>query len=1306
MDTHVPTAEDHCRISILVRTLGPRSPKTFNRLMERLSRIESIQVSDNPKRVILANFVTHANPELIKFGDLQAYRKVFGFIGVATGIGSASNSIHESLRSNSVFDGPSSRNNSTISIRSELSRKDSAPLDASLDTIHDQYKAVKSELETTAGLVDSRCVFLGYSDTSDCSIEPREVLSFGSLEESEELENGVRELLRSIYFILESRRIDTSFEKMDSPPCPMLPEEEKTRVGTENRASRNFKRKCIGRLRKQVADYALLTGLPSLALDSYTHAIEYLKSSSDLLWLAAAYEGFACAAMAIKYNETAERWRRQATMHRVSTMTPDQIRDYQEKAQHTLGVTIGHQRYRSDEDQRAVATAAAAAAQLIEQDIQQRKQYKKTWLLNVDRSPTGKSMTPEEILEKFVQALEHYERFSFASYVEYECMVRASSVYRHHRKYIETEMFLRERVGKYLDDSFTLFDNYTKAQICMVYAQIYREIGFRRKTSFFARLAVLFRLHVADSEARGEADYKLVYPILYRTLPGYGIVDNCRNAAQHGPVSVQVKAMHEVYMSALRANFMDAAIRHLCYMLQVYFPEFDDAAAQKTLDDLKRLVDSQDRLHSLAQHISLDQSGIILPPLQMTRFPTLSDFSIVRLPPQLTPRVITAASGAQKIFIYSPFQNEDESNDIHWVTNCLCEVSVRVLNPLPMKLEVRNLALLTEGCAFEATPLKLSLDKYTPDSEPAEIKLLGYPRAPGKLTVTGYSCEVLGVRNVCSIREVSPLTSTNHCTGSNLTNGEDPNAEKPGSQFTVEVLEELPLLVLETSLPRAPTTEDNVEKVAEATVFSGQTFDHSVFVVNTHPTITIKTVKLEVRQPTVFGPQLIELTNMELTKANNQSSDVTPMAVLHDLAPGERREVQFHIFGIDPASIADDKALGAEQKVLIKPALSPSTESDFEVTESTQSASADSEVGLGTNRNSVVSFNDDASVHNDASGTDRHDLIPYTGRLLTADFAFHYIADIVGPEGVQFERTARLPLAICIVPAVTVSRWQVLPGDSPATRYVVIDVTNSTDLDAELTYSADRRMIGVQPKEVCRVPVLCPCCPDVSSRSFREATQYDSHVRQKQEIDLLRRSLDAHIAKHLQIRWAIPQLNYGGIVPIGSILAEVEFLKQLVVPTVSVYAKVNGNANPSEDDITVRIGELVEVEFFITSVLKGTKSLHGQVSLRCFHDLGNGSILDRPENMVLCGPVSTPVVISSIESKSTEMPLENGNISPHEAENTGTTVNFAFLFLYEGTHKVRPVVGRPTVICPGEPILGEDEVFVPTLSFNVVTKVG
>ncbi|RCN44695.1 hypothetical protein ANCCAN_09340, partial [Ancylostoma caninum] len=135
----VPCIEDHQRVTILIRQVGPRNAAVFNRIVDRLARQRSIQdvceevetvsmaglsgnllrnrqiehfkkrhylsglarffegnprlvliyllelflVSDNPKRTFHANFVTSVNTELVRFGELQAHRRVLGLIGVA-----------------------------------------------------------------------------------------------------------------------------------------------------------------------------------------------------------------------------------------------------------------------------------------------------------------------------------------------------------------------------------------------------------------------------------------------------------------------------------------------------------------------------------------------------------------------------------------------------------------------------------------------------------------------------------------------------------------------------------------------------------------------------------------------------------------------------------------------------------------------------------------------------------------------------------------------------------------------------------------------------------------------------------------------------------------------------------------------------------------------------------------------------------------------------------------------------------------------------------------------------------------------
>lgn len=79
---------------------------------------------------------------------------------------------------------------------------------------------------------------------------------------------------------------------------------------------------------------------------------------------------------------------------------------------------------------------------------------------------------------------------------------------------------------------------------------------------------------MAGSGSRSVADYRQVYPILYRTLTGYGMPENPKefsgDLVRLGPVHIQRRVLHEVFMSALRAEYYDAAIRHLCYILQVF----------------------------------------------------------------------------------------------------------------------------------------------------------------------------------------------------------------------------------------------------------------------------------------------------------------------------------------------------------------------------------------------------------------------------------------------------------------------------------------------------------------------------------------------------------------------------------------------------------------------------------------------------------------------------------------------------------------------------------------------------------------
>uniref|UniRef100_A0A8R1TQI6 Uncharacterized protein n=1 Tax=Onchocerca volvulus TaxID=6282 RepID=A0A8R1TQI6_ONCVO len=1224
LEASIPRVEDHCRVLIYIKQFGPRSPALFNCLLERLQRVQCLQVSDNPKRIFVADFSVTINADLIKFGELQAHRRIIGFIGVIQApVEDEKAELSQQLSDVNIAED----HRASISNRRSYFAK-----------IKEQYDSVKTEYAST--IVDSRCIVIGYSEESIKGLcSSRELFCFKTLDDADSLEIGIRDFLRSIYYVLESRRLDLSFEKLECPPYPMLTEEQKYRQGLENKNCKIYRKKCIGRLRKQVADYTLLTGLPTLAMDSYQSAIEFLKQTNDLLWLAAAYEGWACAAIAAKYDLT-EEYASISGIQRISTMTSEQILSARKTTQYGTGISVGHQRHWSDEECSLKILSALGEVQILDE-----RSFRQSFRLRWNGSAYAKSGKCEisyiEIVEKFKTALECYERFSFTAWIEYECMMKAASVFRYQHLYVDMENFIREHIAKYLDDSFNLFGHFTKALICLNSAEVYRQIGFNRKCAFFARLGVLFRLHMVENGNRNVADYRQVYPVLYRTLTGYGMPENPKefsgDLVRLGPIHIQRRALHEVFMSALRAEYYDVAIRHLCYILQVYYDYMDRETSDRMLEELAKLVASRDVQHQLSQHISLPQHGLVIPPIQMMRFPKLEKFAVCPLPEHLATTIIRPKLHSD-VFIYSPFQCESAPK-VTWVQDCACEVAISVINCLPCELSVSNLALLSEGCAFEPIPMRLIL-----------------PSESGRLIITGYSCEILGVRNVCKLRDLPDRVRSKRFLS---------------SMFDIEILPALPVLELKTSLSRAPISEDDIEPTAEITVYSGQTFEHSVSLVNTSETVAIRNVNLVIRQPKVRGgPCMIEIASTEYVEDND-------IIQLRRIEPLERKQIKFRIFGIDPSAMAEDDS----QKE--------------------------------RNSETEISACDAPSIE------ETHDRIPFTGRLLTCEFIFHYRADFDGSNGEQYERKCRLPLAVSIVPAVTVAAWHVLPGDGPTTRYVVVDVTNNTEWDAELTYGKDR-VIDVQPKEFCRVPLLCKCCSEVASNAFQEAASRASHMMQMQEMERLRQILERHVSWHLDIRWSISSSNLSGSVPVGPLLSSVSLLKQLVVPVISVQASVNGIPFLTDDEVTIGIGEIIELSLSLITPTNDTRSFNGLIQLQCYRDLQNGSFLESNENMIVLNTESVPfrvvqqeeaaeiAVISPADTLSIEndyAPLAASNFSNESVKPVMIRetfhADFQLLFCCEGAHKIRPLItlnDESSKIAP-------DELFCCALSFNVITKV-
>lgn len=130
-----------------------------------------------------------------------------------------------------------------------------------------------------------------------------------------DLETHLNDYVNSLFWVLESKRLERSKEKLERASLLLAPFEKKDFVGLDME-SRNNKKRCAGRMTKHLGDLCLQAGLVSESLIHYNNAAETLKSVNDWLWLGAAYEGL-CAASAIVLYPNIQR---NSALHRNSSL--------------------------------------------------------------------------------------------------------------------------------------------------------------------------------------------------------------------------------------------------------------------------------------------------------------------------------------------------------------------------------------------------------------------------------------------------------------------------------------------------------------------------------------------------------------------------------------------------------------------------------------------------------------------------------------------------------------------------------------------------------------------------------------------------------------------------------------------------------------------------------------------------------------------------------------------------------------------------------------------------------------------------
>uniref|UniRef100_A0A4X1SM16 Trafficking protein particle complex subunit 9 n=1 Tax=Sus scrofa TaxID=9823 RepID=A0A4X1SM16_PIG len=579
-------------------------------------------------------------------------------------------------------------------------------------------------------LYDSRLLVFGLQ--GEIAEQPRtDVAFYPSYEDCATVEKRIEDFIESLFIVLESKRLDRATDKSgDKIPLLCVPFEKKDFVGLDT-DSRHYKKRCQGRMRKHVGDLCLQAGMLQDSLVHYHMAVEFLRSVNDFLWLGAALEGL-CSASVIYHYPGGTGGKAGARRFQGSSLPAEAANRHRPGALSTNGINPD------------TSTEIGRAKNCL---------------------------SPEDIIEKYKEAISCYGKYKNAGVIELEACVKAVRVLAIQKRSMEASEFLQNAV--YIN--LRQLSEEERIQRYSILSELYELIGFHRKSAFFKRVAAM--QCVAPSIA--EPGWRACYKLLLETLPGYSLSldpQDFNKGTHRGWAAVQMRLLHELVYASRRMGNPALSVRHLSFLLQTM------------LDFLS------------------DQEKKDLPIVRCVKLLSLP----ASLRPQKMKSLLGQSVSAKSPFIYSPItvhsRGEERSGkiDFQWVQGDVCEVQLMVYNPMPFELRVENMGLLTSGVEFESLPAALSLPA---ESGLYPVTLVGVPQTTGTITVNGYHTTVFGVFSDCFLDNL-------------------PGVKTGGS--TVEVIPALPRLQISTSLPRSahslqPSSGDEVSTNVSVQLYNGET---------------------------------------------------------------------------------------------------------------------------------------------------------------------------------------------------------------------------------------------------------------------------------------------------------------------------------------------------------------------------------------------------------------------------------------------------------------------------------------------------
>ncbi|XP_066984231.1 protein brunelleschi [Macrobrachium rosenbergii] len=1010
------------------------------------------------------------------------------------------------------------------------SPRDSA-LDSAADSAHDTSQ---SSISTSA------------SHSSRLSLQPpsnfkTRALFYPTGDHAVNIESQLQEFISSLFWVLESKRLDKSQEKLERPPLLCAPFERKDFIGLDM-DSRTNKKRCVGRLRKQLADLTLQAGLPTEAISHYAHAADTLKNCNDWLWLAACFEGLCAASVIMLYPN--------------------------------LRKSSGLQRFCS----LGVGGQGSGVAN-----------RSRNGSVNTNSLPTGLEpsvakqanklcFSPDDIVDKYREAIVHYSKYRNAGVVETEASIKAVHVLIELRRYLMAADFLANVVFINLQ----LSDEEKIARFSAL-SDLYHQIGFHRKASFFRRVAAM-RCVAPQNQ---QPDWGQCYRLLLQTLEGYKVCLDpleFRKDGSQGWPSLQIQILQELVGTSRRMGQNAFCTRHQAFLVSAMLPHMSDVEKQEMATMLESL---SNRCASGTAPLVVQDTGIIIPPVNFLNIPTCRGIRIMA--PDIgrkAERITPSADGDSGPFIFTPFTsltstiNRSQGKmDFDWVEGDVCEIVLELENPMPFELKVTSMMLITEGVQFESWTSTVVLKK---EKGLQPVTLRGRPQGSGELRVIGYSSTVLGVSSNCRLKFM-------------------PNLKIPS--YTINVVPALPFLQILTG--NSSTGSLGVERpVGEEcgnlrlSLSAGETHECSVVLYNVSSqpveeidiALTSKLDKDTLNQVFQYSEENI-CAQLPIPPGGKASLTLYVYAMSDFLCPGrlmdESMESTSMISGSEPPSLlsAGPSSLPSRQSV---------------ATSSTRGARTrrtDSSASLLSSRSgSSVRSGSSSSTQAPSSSMRTRTTVntpACAGRTLEANLQIKYSGG--SGRDAEYCRTTQLAISVDVTPSLLVTRWDVLPAELPHQCYVVLDLLNCATQEMDLHYTPTKHIL-IEAGDSCRVPVPVDRCP------LAILTQGDKDGESGVSWSSV---LGNHVASLVELRWTQGPNDTPGRASLNGITFPPPTHDLITMAPIHWDVQVNGEDVVGGTENSALVGQTLELSVGVTNT-SGAPLPPLSLRLTAFQDHQNG----------------------------------------------------------------------------------------------------